>query len=167
MSLALRVAALLVGLALAAWGCDSKGSMSGKLTAVRAQGDPVVLAIKDGAPYISANVADDLPALREGDPSSREDALIRKAIHIVLDRAVKHGPYDGKDLFHVRLVVLHELDEYGKAKAGSSIELATLEVPRPSLEGLTADHLRSISGPELRKLVRNASLKLDNLDKFE
>src|ERR1700754_852258 len=117
----LRLTALLFGLGLAVWGCDSKSSTVGKLTAVKAEGDPVLLTLKDGVPYITANVADDLPTFKQGDASTREDALIRQAVGLALKRAANHKPYEGKDQFQVRLIVLYELDEYGKAKAGSSI----------------------------------------------
>jgi len=160
------VCAVALGVGLAVLGCNSKDGERTKLKAVKAEGDPVVLTTRDGVPYITANVADDLPALREGDPGQREDALIRKAIKLTLDRGVGHKPYEGKDRFVVRLMVLTELDEYGKAKAGSSVELATVEVPRASLEGLTPERLAALSGPDLKKLVRNPAVNLGNLDKF-
>jgi hypothetical protein len=161
-----RWATLVVGLGVAVWGCDSKGTVAGKLTPVKAEGDPVTLLDKKGTPYITANVADDVPALARGDATAREDALIRKAIQVALERGMKHKTYEGKDLFLVRLIVLHELDEYGKAKSGSSLELASVEVPRASLDGLTADRLSQLSGADLRNLVRNPAVNLGNLDKF-
>jgi hypothetical protein len=159
-------AAIALGVGLAILGCDSKNTGDGKLKAVKAEGDPVVLTTKDGVPYITANVADDITSFKPGDATQREDALIRKAIRLALERGLHHKPYDGKDSFTVRLMVLTELDEYGKAKAGSSVDLATVEVPRASLEGLTVDKLVTLTGTNLKKLVRNSTVSLGNLDKF-
>jgi hypothetical protein len=158
--------ALAIALGAAVAGCDSPGPTAGKLTAVKAEGDPVVLALKDGTPYVTANVADDLPTLSQGDAAAREDALIRRAVQIAIERAVNHKPYAGKDEFVVRLIVLHELDEYGRAKSGSALELATVTVPRTSLDGLTASQVANLAGPDLKKLVRNPTVNLGNLDKF-
>lgn len=162
----LRCLALLVGLGCAAWGCDPKNSGGGKLTPVKGEGDPVVLTMKGDVPYITANVADDVPALKQGDTAAREEALIRKALQLVIERGLKDQRATGKNLFQVKLMVLHELDEYGKAKTGSSMELATFDVPREAVEGLTPSALAGLSGDELRKRVQNAHFSLGNLDKF-
>src|SRR5436190_279154 len=85
----LRCLALVVGVGLVAWGCDSKNSGGGKLTPVKGEGDPVVLLMKGDVPYITANVADDVSALKKAEPAAREEALIRKALQLVIERGLK------------------------------------------------------------------------------
>jgi hypothetical protein len=162
----LRGLALVIGLGCAAWGCDSKDTGGGKLKAVKAEGDAVLLTMKGDIPYFTANVADDVPSIKQGDTAAREEALIRKAMQIALERGLSHDKYAGKDPFQVNLFVLYELDEYGKGKAGSSLNLATVEVPRSALDGLTPAGLTGLSGAELRKRVRNPTFNPGNLDRF-
>jgi hypothetical protein len=163
----LRGLALVVGLGCVAWGCDQKNTGGGKLTPVKGEGDPVVLIMKDNVPYITANVADDVPALKKAEAAGQQEALMRKALQLVIERGLKEERAAGKELFQVKLMVLHELDEYGKAKTGSSIELATFDVVRKDVEGLTPSAVAGLTGDDLRKPFRSANFNLGNLDKFE
>jgi hypothetical protein len=163
----LRWLALLIGLGCIAWGCDSKQSSGGKLKPVKSEGDPVILTTKGDVPYVTVYLADEISAIKQGDSAAREEALIRKALLVVVERAVGHEKYAGKDRFQVNLLVLHELDEYGKAKTGSSLNLATIEVPRTAVEALKVADVPGLSGPDLRKRVASATFNLGNLDKFE
>jgi hypothetical protein len=161
----LWVCAIVVG--LAASGCEtSNGNHADKLTPAKAADENELLTQKDGVPYVVVNIADEVRALRGMDSIAQEEVLIRKGLRILVSKALSHKPYAGKDQFQLRLIVLHELDEYGRAKWGSMVELANFEVPRQPLTGLSASDLDSLAGGELRKLVRATQFSLGNLDRF-
>jgi len=100
------------------------------------------------------------------DWAATAELLIRKGLRILVSKALSHKPYLGKDQFQLRLIVLYELDEYGRAKWGSMVELANFEVLRQPLTGLSASDLDSRAGGELRKLVGGTQFSLGNLDRF-
>ncbi len=81
------------------------------------------------------------------------------------DGVWKKKEYEGKNTFVVRMILLMELDEYGKPKWASALEIALMEIPRSALVQRTREAIAALDRDETRKAVENCRFSLENIEK--
>jgi len=125
--------------------------------------DAVLLAVKDGKPFLLVNVASRLDSLKRVDRGDQEAFLQGQALWTVVDAALGHQPYQGKDHFVVRMITITERDEYARPKWGSAVELAVLELDRAAVAGLTTAGVEKMPPEKTTSLFTARRFSLENL----
>lgn len=126
----------------------------------------VTYVVKEQKPFILMDLAPELRALKaHGKPAQAEYLLKRALMVAAADNVLRRKEYEGKDVFVVRMILLTELDEYGKPKWGSARELALLEVPRSAVSALSQEQINAMKLEEAKKLFTSRKMSLANISK--
>jgi len=128
--------------------------------------ETILAVVKQEKPFILMDLAPELPKLKGYTPAAQEEYLVKRALMAVRsDNVWKKKEYEGKNTFVVRMILLGELDEYGKPKWGSAPEIAHMEIPRGAAAPLRRETIAALDREQTRKAVENCRFSLDNIDK--
>ncbi len=126
----------------------------------------VLSVVKQDKPFILMDLAPELSKLRGYTPAAQEEYLVKRALMVVRSDGVwKKKEYEGKNTFVVRMILLVELDEYGKPKWASALEIALVEIPRSALAQRSREAIAALDRQQTRKAVENCRLSLENIEK--
>jgi hypothetical protein len=126
----------------------------------------ILSVVKDQKPFILMDMAPELARLKGYTPAAQEEYLVKRALTAVRsDNVWKKKEYEGKDSFVVRMILLTELDEYGKPKWGSALEIAIVEIPRRAVAQRTREAIAALDREQARKAVENCRFSLENIEK--
>lgn len=126
----------------------------------------ILYTLKDQMPFVLMDLAPELPKLKRYGHEGREEYLLKRALAVLVsDRVRKRKEYEGKDAFVIRMILLMELDEYGKPKWGNAPEIALLEIARDGVSSLTLDAVAALDLDAARKIFRTCRLSPANIDR--
>jgi hypothetical protein len=126
----------------------------------------ILSVVRDQKPFILMDMAPELARLKGYTPAAQEEYLVKRALMAVRsDNVWKKKEYEGKDSFVVRMILLMELDEYGKPKWGSAMEIALVEVPRGAVAQRTREAIAALDRDQARKAIEKCRFSLENIEK--
>lgn len=127
--------------------------------------DLELYVVKDGKAFVQVNLFPEIDALRSLDAAGQEAYLCRRAAKSLLEKGLSHKLFTAQNDFVVRLVVLKNLDEYGRPKWGDAAEVARLSANRPNLQTHAAEPAEKLDDSAAVSLFAEKKLNLDALNK--
>src|SRR5260370_12700999 len=125
----------------------------------------VLYAMKDNKPFILMNMAPDLDGLKLMDASAQEEYLLKRTLVNLIDFGSGRKEYKDYDHFVIKIVLMNQVDEYGRDKWGSALDLAAVEVDRLAIRALRSGDLDALTLEDTRGLFASRRLFLVNIAK--
>lgn len=139
-------------LLLSVVGCP--GPADNKIATDKAAASPgaALAVVKDGKPFIMADLGSDAAKADRLDSSAKQVFLMRQAASIAIDKGLGKKEFVGMPQLVVRLVLVEGRDEYQRPKWGNAKEYGLFELDRAKLEKIEQKNVSELGEPALRLL---------------
>ncbi|MCE9548254.1 MAG: hypothetical protein K8T25_22505 [Planctomycetia bacterium] len=148
----------------AAGGSSSTATGSGTIDLVDICKGPltttILYVIKDDKPHVLMDMLPEAPTLRGLTDAAAREYLMKRALAVLVGEGLGQEKFAGRTEFTVRMILLNDVDEYGKPRWGQAPQIALFSISRSKLERLDKKGVDALKRDQLPSLFDSANINL-------
>lgn len=127
-------------------------------TRVGPRTETILAVLKDDEPFVLMDILPEVVTINTLTESARREYLLKRALLTIRANALGESQFLDKDTFTVRMILLKDVDEYGRPKWGTAPQVALLRLRRERIEPLTADDIHELERGQVEAMFLSVEI---------